>query len=63
MKSKHAVSVLYSLLLSTLLFLAALPAHATFPGVNGRIAFGRYNLRSMVGNSTPRIQTALMFSR
>lgn len=43
MKSKHAVSVLYSLLLSTLLFLAAIPAHATFPGVNGRIAFGRYN--------------------
>jgi len=43
MKSKHAVSVLYSLLLSTLLLLAAIPAHATFPGANGRIAFGRYN--------------------
>jgi TolB protein len=43
MKSKHAVSVLYSLLLSTLLLLAAIPAHATFPGKNGRIAFARYN--------------------
>jgi Tol biopolymer transport system component len=43
MKSKHAVSVLHSLLLSTLLLLAATPAHATFPGKNGRIAFGRYN--------------------
>ena len=35
--------MLYSLLLSTVLLLAAVPAHATFPGVNGRIAFGRYN--------------------
>jgi hypothetical protein len=43
MKRQHRVSALYSFLFGTLLLLAAIPAHATFPGANGRIAFGCYN--------------------
>ena len=43
MTRKYRVSVLYTLLLSTLLLLVVIPAHATFPGKNGRIAFGRFN--------------------
>jgi TolB protein len=39
MKRKRGISVLHSLLLGTLLLLGAIPAHATFPGKNGRIAF------------------------
>ncbi len=38
MKTNCGISKLYSLLLSTVL-LFAIPAHATFPGKNGRIAF------------------------
>jgi len=36
------MSVQFSLL-SVLLSFVVIPAHATFPGKNGRIAFGRYN--------------------
>ena len=43
MTRKYSIPTFYSLLLSTLLLLGAIPAHATFPGTNGRIAFGRYN--------------------
>jgi len=38
-KTNCGVRTLYSLLLSTLLLLGAMPAHATFPGKNGRIVF------------------------
>jgi len=40
---KFQVAVLKFSLLSILLSFVAIPAHATFPGANGRIAFGRDN--------------------
>lgn len=43
MKRRHVLSALHVFLLGTLLVLTAIPAHATFPGANGRIAFGRFN--------------------
>jgi Tol biopolymer transport system component len=43
MTRKYSIPTLYSLFLSTLLLLVVVPAHATFPGANGRVAFGRYN--------------------
>ena len=39
MKRKLGISILHQVLLGTLLLLGAYPAHATFPGKNGRIAF------------------------
>ncbi len=39
MKRKRSISVLHSLLLGIVLLLGAIPAYATFPGKNGRIAF------------------------
>ena len=40
---KFQVAVLQFSLFIALLSLVVIPAHATFPGANGRIAFGRYN--------------------
>jgi Tol biopolymer transport system component len=40
---RFQVAGLHFSLLVALLFLVVTPSHATFPGVNGRIAFGRYN--------------------
>ena len=61
MGRQNRVSALYSFLCCALL-LCAIPAHATFPGANGRIAFGDTTLRSMVGNSTLLTRTAPIFN-
>jgi hypothetical protein len=52
MKSRNGT---WGLLLSLLLALAALPAYATFPGKNGRIAFVQGLFRADVPNRTSSI--------